>query len=96
MGDRAHVADWTSDWDVDGRQYHEQAPELWHERRDAHPAPHTDRYGGAWALFRYEDVSAAAHDPTTFSSVHTSLTDEYERRTPIPPLDLDPPRWALR
>jgi cytochrome P450 len=32
------------------------------------PVAHTDHAGGFWALFKYDDIVAAARDPQTFSS----------------------------
>ena len=67
---------------------------MWRELRERCPLPHTDRYGGAWAAIRYEDVCAIAHDPDVFSSRHTSVLDRYpepSRSIQYPPLNLDPP-----
>ena len=51
------------------------------------PVAHTDRAGGYWALFTYDDIVAAARDPLTFSSALTSPTP---LRRQIP-LESDPP-----
>ncbi|MGE0732112.1 MAG: cytochrome P450 [Acidimicrobiia bacterium] len=92
MVDRPLVSDWTADWDFYGRQYHDDAPAVWQELRDACPFARTERYGGAWVALRYEDVVAAAHDTSTFRSFHTSLEDDYSvNKADFPPLDLNPP-----
>lgn len=92
MLDRPLVTDWMSDWDFYGSQYHEDPPSVWRELRQPGPLAHTDRYGGAWAAVRYDDVCAIAHEPETFSSRHTSVFDAYpENFVVYPPLTLDPP-----
>jgi len=70
----------------------EHAYEIYRELRDEHPVYH-DPERGVWALSRYEDVRAAASDPTTFSSQDTSISQGL-----LPMLQqLDPPRHdALR
>lgn len=98
MSDRPRVTDWTADWDFGGRQYHEEAIEVWAELRAHCPIAHTGRYGGAWALVRHRDIAAVAHDPATFSSHQHTLHDEYpDNKMAQPPIDMDPPEHtALR
>lgn len=91
VADRPYVADWATDWDFYGSQYHNDPPSVWAELRERCPVPHTDRYGGAWAAIRYEDVCAAAHDPATFSSRHTGVFEAYEKVVVFPPVNVDPP-----
>ncbi len=91
MSARPLVTDWTTDWDSYGRQYHDDAPTVWAELRQKQPLAHTNRYGGAWAAIRYEDVYAAAHDPATFSSRPHILMDDYNNLLDQPPINFDPP-----
>lgn len=71
----------------------ERDPTEEHARlRQECPVAHSDRWGGFWTLFRYEDVVAAAKDTTTFiSSQKATLPDSTPSRPPRPPLESDPP-----
>jgi cytochrome P450 len=51
------------------------------------PVAHTDRAGGFWSLFKYDDIVAAARDPEIFSNALNSTRGE---RRQIP-LESDPP-----
>jgi cytochrome P450 len=65
----------------------DDAFEIYRTLRDEHPVYHNpDR--GFWALSRFEDVRAAASDPTTYSSEGTSISQGL-----LPMIQsLDPPR----
>jgi cytochrome P450 len=90
--DRPHVADWATDWDHLGRQYHEEAVAVWEELRGRCPVAHTPRFGGAWLAVNYADVMAVTHDTATFSSRETNLYDVRPQRLLVmPPISLDPP-----
>ena len=65
---RPLVEDWATDWDYNGPQYHQNAPEVWRELHQHCPVAHTDRFHGAWLVVRAADVSAIAHDTALFSS----------------------------
>lgn len=58
--------------------------------REGCPVGHSDRYGGFWNLFRFNDVCAAAGDPETFSSRDVTIPSQ-----PLPappnPIQIDPP-----
>ncbi|MEA3214111.1 MAG: hypothetical protein QOJ19_267 [Acidimicrobiia bacterium] len=92
MPDRPFVLDWATDWDHIGRQYHESAPEVWDELRERCPVAHTGRFEGAWLPVLAADITAVAHDPTTFSSVEVNLFDVKPKRMLfVPPITADPP-----
>jgi cytochrome P450 len=66
--------------------------------REAEPLIHSDRYGGFWALTRYEDVTRAALDYESFTSsvVGTTVIPPSQPRTePLLPIELDPPEHSL-
>ncbi len=65
--------------------------------RAEHPLVHSDLYGGFWVLTRYDDVTAAANDPESFTSAvpGTTLIPSTQPRTdPLLPLELDPPEHS--
>lgn len=60
--------------------------------RDSHPVLHSERYGGFYAVTRYEDVYDVLHDHATFSSaggitIPPLVGDLFK----IPPFEFDPP-----
>ena len=59
---------------------HDQCPVAW-----------SDRYGGFWAVTRYEDVRAAEHDWDTFSVAPSMILPTFGTDRPLVPLDIDPP-----
>ena len=90
--ERRRVADWATDWDHLGRQYHEEAIDVWEELRSRCPVAHTQRFGGAWLPVNYSDVFAVAHDTVTFSSQNATVVDvPPENPIVLPPITLDPP-----
>jgi cytochrome P450/ferredoxin-NADP reductase len=65
-----------------------------HERlRDKCPVAWSDRFGGFWALSRYNDVVGAAGDTPTYSSAQKATIPDSTGadRPPRPPLETDPP-----
>lgn len=71
----------------------ERAYELYGELRAECPVAHGEKYGGYWALAKYEDVKAAAMDHERFSSsggVYVPAVSEHR----FPPIDFDPPEHA--
>jgi cytochrome P450 len=72
--------------------FQDRAHEIYRTLRDAHPVYH-DPDAGFWALSRFEDVRAAAGDPSAFSSEGTDISQGL-----LPMIQaLDPPRHdALR
>lgn len=54
------------------------------------PVAHGTRYGGFYALTRYEDVKAVFMDPATFSSA-SGVTLPNIAETKLPPIEYDPP-----
>ncbi|MGH3311031.1 MAG: cytochrome P450 [Streptomyces sp.] len=68
----------------------ERAYELYGELRERCPVAHGEKYGGYWALSRYEDVRAAAMDHDGYSStggVYVPAVSDHR----FPPIDYDPP-----
>lgn len=68
----------------------ERAYELYEELRSKCPVAHGGKYGGYWALSRYEDIKAAADDPATFSSTGGVYVPAVSDNR-FPPIDYDPP-----
>jgi cytochrome P450 len=74
-------------YDPSRPDFAERAYEVYRELRDRHPV-YRDPERGVFALSRFEDVRAAANDPTTFSSEGTSISAGL-----LPNVQqLDPPR----
>lgn len=71
----------------------DRAYELYAELRSRCPVSHGDKYGGYWAVSRYDDVRAVASDAARFSSsggVYVPAVSEHR----FPPIDFDPPEHA--
>ncbi|UZG55137.1 cytochrome P450 [Rhodococcus opacus] len=71
----------------------DRAYELYSDLRATCPVAHGEKYGGYWALSRYDDVKAAAMDDKRFSStggVYVPAVSEHR----FPPIDFDPPEHA--
>ncbi len=98
------VTDWETDFEVLDAGYVEDPFGIWDELRASCPVATTERRGRAWLPTRYADVTAIAHDTTTFSSsdvaVVTIEQDEDEDILPygLPPITSDPPlhTWTRR
>jgi cytochrome P450 len=67
--------------------FHEQFSEL---RREC-PVAHSDAWNGFWALTRYDDVVAAAGDPSLFTTTVQNVVPKVAFTGRRPPLHLDPP-----
>jgi cytochrome P450 len=87
------VQDWTTDWDHHHPDWVNDPFPIWDELRQGCPVAHTDRYNeGIWFPTRYEDLTAIARDPETFSSDHNGATAGGSvDRVKLPPIHLDPP-----
>ena len=104
MVQRGPVADWTTDFDVMDPAYIEDPFSIWDELRTTCPVAHTGRRGGAWLLTTYEDVTEAAHDIETFSSLEVGVVASEEEPEDgllpygLPPISSDPPlhTWTRR
>jgi cytochrome P450 len=70
---REPVASWETDFDVMDPAYVKDPFSIWDELRDSCPVARTERRTGAWLLTTYADVTAAAHDVTTFSSLEVGV-----------------------
>ena len=103
----APVSDWTKDFDVLDAGYIEDPFPIWDELRQACPIARTERRRGAWLLTTYADVTAAAHDISTFSSLEVGViapeeepVEDEDNPTPygLPPISADPPlhTWTRR
>ena len=71
----------------------DRAYELYSDLRATCPVARGEKYGGYWALSRYDDVKAAAMDHKRFSStggVYVPAVSEHR----FPPIDFDPPEHA--
>lgn len=87
------VSDWTTDWDHHDPAWVNDPFPIWEALRSGCPVAHTDRYNeGVWLPTRFEDVTAIARDPDTFSSGHNGVSVGGTReRGKFPPIHLDPP-----
>jgi cytochrome P450 len=67
--------------------FHEQFDAL----RRSCPVAHSDAWNGFWALTRYDDVAAAAADPSLFTTTVQNVVPKVAFTGRRPPLHLDPP-----
>ena len=103
---RAPVRDWETDFDVMDERYVLEPFAIWDELRQRCPIARTERRRGAWLLTTYDDVTAAAHDVATFSSLEVGVIGQDEEPNPedvlleygLPPISSDPPlhTWTRR
>jgi cytochrome P450 len=96
MGERTPVTDWSTDFDHLSEEWAAHAPEILAELRERCPVAHTSRFHGAYVVTRYDDVKAVTHDPATFSSRVTMVTEAHpdDVKLSLGPLTLDPPLHA--
>ncbi len=59
--------------------------------RECCPVARSDAWGGFWALFRYDDVKAAASDANSFITSRQNVVPKVAFTGRRPPLHLDPP-----
>jgi len=99
------VANWQTDFDVLDEGYVECPYPIWDELRATCPIATTERRGRTWLPTRYADITAIAHDTTTFSSREVGVIpgdDEAGEDEAIPyglpPITVDPPMhtWTRR
>jgi cytochrome P450 len=67
---------------------------LWRGMRPECPVAHSSLNGGGWMLSRYDDITAVALDPATFSSRAGEVTGPIPaegRELKLPPVNSDPP-----
>ena len=103
---RGPVNDWSTDFDVMDPQYVHDPFAIWDELRESCPVARTERRRGAWLLTTYADVTAAAHDTSTFSSLEVGVIapdeefDEVDEALQygLPPISSDAPlhTWTRR
>ena len=105
MTQRAPVKSWATDFDVMDPQYIKDPFTIWDELRKSCPVAHTERRQGAWLLTTYDDVTKAAHDTETFSSIEVGVIGPEEDEVPdrilaygLPPISADVPvhTWTRR
>nr|WP_138444295.1 cytochrome P450 [Sinomonas susongensis] len=58
------------------------------------PVAHSQRYGGFWALFGYDDVSGVLSDPATFTTSVQNTVPRFAFTGRRPPLHFDPPEHS--
>lgn len=79
------------DFDHSSHELSTHLHETLREQRETCPVMHGSRYGGFWALTRYEDVAAAAKDHTRFSTASGVTIPPFGSPVAAIPLELDPP-----
>ncbi len=80
------MADTRPDWDPTAPKDVPTRIAQMNDTRATCPVAHMNRNGGSYALLRYDDLTAAARDPETFSNAGAPRYDK-----PLPPLEYDPP-----
>jgi cytochrome P450 len=85
------MRDFRIDFDHMDPDYGERLYEITSDLREGCPVARGSNHGGFWALSRYADVYAAAHDPSTFSSAEGITLPSYGNPMPTVPLECDPP-----
>ncbi|HXQ18814.1 MAG TPA: cytochrome P450 [Acidimicrobiales bacterium] len=71
------------------------AHELYREMRAACPVAHSDRFGGFWAIFGYQDVQRVLTDSRTFITSVQNIVPRIAFTGRRPPLHLDPPEHTV-
>ena len=91
------VSDWYTDFDIVDPGFARDPFPVWASMRESCPVAHSERWGGAWMLTRYEDLSAVAHDTEHFSSESVSVSGNKPGMgglLVLPPITSDPPEHA--
>ena len=82
----------TPDWDPLDPAHSGDPTEIHAQLRKKCPVAWSDRFGGFYALTRYEDVTKAALDYETFSNVKATIPDAAGPDRPLrAPVEFDPP-----
>ncbi|HXN61153.1 MAG TPA: hypothetical protein VN886_11950 [Acidimicrobiales bacterium] len=81
----------TIDFDFTSDSYNEHYFDVLTEMRAKCPVAHSEALGGFWVLTKYSEVSSAARDWQTFTSVHGVGIVAVENQPPLGPIELDPP-----
>ncbi|MBB5422542.1 cytochrome P450/ferredoxin-NADP reductase [Paraburkholderia sp. JPY158] len=81
------------DWDPLDPAHHGDPTEIHAQLREKCPVAWSERFGGFYALTRYEDVTRAAQDYETFTSAQKTPIPEATGpdRPPRAPAEVDPP-----
>ena len=59
--------------------------------RDRCPVAHSSRFGGFWALTRFDDIHDVSQRPNLFSSAQGVTVPDFGNPLPAIPLEVDPP-----
>jgi cytochrome P450 len=84
------VADWATDFSHTEPEWAADPYRIQDDLRQRCPIAHTDRFGGAWLLTRYEDISAVAYDTEHFSS-RSIIMGNFRSPPEIAPIGGSPP-----
>lgn len=79
------------DFDPTEPEDFDTAHRRYRELRQHCPVAYSSRWGGFWALFRYEDVARVASDYRTFTTTVQNVVPPVAFTGRRPPLHLDPP-----
>jgi len=83
------------DWDPLDPETFRDAPATYADLRQRCPVAHTDRWGGFWALMKYEAIVTVASDSDGFiTSVQNLVPASPRSGVPRRPLQVDPPEHA--
>ncbi|MBI2756548.1 MAG: cytochrome P450 [Chloroflexi bacterium] len=87
--------DWAREWDPLAPGTFDDPAATYAEMRARCPVAQSDRWGGFWALTRYDDVVAVAADYETFTTAVQNLVPRSPRSgVARRPLQVDPPEHA--
>jgi cytochrome P450 len=87
------------DFDLRDDHFRRDPGALWRGMRSTCPVAHSSLNGGGWMLSRYDDITAVALDPATFSSRVGEVTGPIPaegRELKLPPVNSDPPDHAAQ
>ena len=82
------------DFDPDDPAGQADPEALYGPLRAACPVAHSGRYGGFWAVTRYQDVQRVMRDPGTFTSSKGIVIPQNPASGRRPPLHYDPPEHS--
>ena len=68
--------------------------EVAREMRQRGPVVHCSRFGGFWAVTRYDDVRSIAKDASAFRSGDGVTIPHFGASVPVIPLEIDPPEHS--
>lgn len=83
------------DFDPDNQRALDDPEMLYGPLREKCPVARSSRYGGFWAITRYEDVERVMSDPETFTSSHGIIIPRNPASGRRAPLHYDPPEHTV-